>query len=102
MPFVRATSCGSPDLVPFLLRHATIGFGLGIGFVAMLLAVDVGRLGTLVQAAPGGWLGAGLLAFLMGLTFGSLQMGFAVMGLAEHGERTGSDPRALVRRRARS
>lgn len=69
-----------PKLVRFLVHHALVGFGLAVGFVALLLLNDVGQLASLVARDPQtGYLAVGLLTFFTGLTFGSAQMGFAVM-----------------------
>ncbi len=51
-------------------------------FVAVLLALDAQGLRTLMARSADGWLAAGILTFAMGLTFGSVQMGVAVMMLA--------------------
>ena len=76
-----------PTLVRFLLRHALIGFVLAMVFVGALLAFDVARLGTLVWASPSGGLAVAALTFALGLTFGSVQMGVAVMLLGEDNDR---------------
>jgi len=68
-----------PHLVMFLIRHALIGFGLAIAFVAALLFYDVGGLASLAKTSASGKLAVALLTFFTGLTFGSVQMGFAVM-----------------------
>lgn len=69
-----------PKLVVFLVHHAIVGFGLAIGYVALLLLNDVGNIASLVARDPQtGYLAVGLLTFFTGLTFGSVQMGFAVM-----------------------
>lgn len=72
-----------PHLVHFLLRHALIGFALAIVFVGLLLALDVARLGSLILASPTGVIAAFVLTFSIGVTFASVQMGFAVMLLSE-------------------
>lgn len=72
-----------PVLVRFLMRHALIGFGIAILFVAALLGVDAKGLRTLMLASPDGLLAAGVLTFAMGLTFSSVQMGIAVMLLPD-------------------
>lgn len=77
----------APQLITFLLRHALIGFAIGIAFVFCLLQLNVGELGTLVGGEPSGLVAAGALAFAMGITFGSVQMGFAVMLLPETEDR---------------
>lgn len=71
-----------PPLIRFLIRHALIGFGLAVVFVALLLVFDVGGLAGLMMSSPSGPLAAVVLTFAMGLTFSSIQMGFAVMFLA--------------------
>ncbi len=57
-----------PHLVRFLIRHAVIGFGVALVFVAILLALDALGLRSLMARGPDGWLAAGVLAFAMGLT----------------------------------
>jgi hypothetical protein len=68
-----------PLLIRFLLRHALIGFGIAAIFVAGLMLSDMGGIGTLIANAEAGWLALLMLTFFLGLTFGSAQMGFAVM-----------------------
>ncbi len=87
-----------PILVRFLLWHALIGFAVALVFVAALLAFDVARLGTLVWASPSGAIALAALTFALGLTFGSVQMGVAVMLLGEDEDRPtgGSGRRAAL------
>jgi hypothetical protein len=73
----------------FLLKHALIGGAVGMMFVATLLALDVANLASLMGRSPSGILAAVILAFATGLTFGSVQMGFAVMLMTDD-----SGPRA--------
>ena len=68
-----------PGLVVFLIRHALLGFAIGIVFTGALLAFDIASLRTLMLGSPAGWLAAGLLAFFVGSTFAAAQMGMAVM-----------------------
>lgn len=63
----------------FLLRHALIGFAIGMVFVIALLWLDLGGLRSLLLRDAGGWLAAGLLVFFAGSTFAAVQMGMAVM-----------------------
>ena len=69
--------------VRFLLWHALIGFALGLAAVLALVTQDVGRLGTLIASSGQSWFPFTLLALLFGLTFGSVQMGFAIMLLGD-------------------
>lgn len=68
-----------PKLVTFLFRHAVVGFVLAAGFVGLLLLGDVGGLASLAARDSGGVFAIAILAFFIGLTFSSAQMGFAVM-----------------------
>ena len=68
-----------PVAVRFMLLHAAVGFGLAGAFVALLLGTDAGGLATLLRSAETHPLPALLLWFFCGLTFGSVQIGAAVM-----------------------
>jgi hypothetical protein len=74
---------GLPLLVRFLIRHALIGFGLALVFVAILLALDIGGIATLIFASSSSVLALIILVFSMCVTFSSVQMGFAIMFLRE-------------------
>lgn len=77
------TMSGLPLLVRFLIRHALIGFGLALVFVAILLALDIGGIATLIFASSSSVLALIILVFSMCVTFSSVQMGFAIMFLRE-------------------
>lgn len=70
-----------PILVRFMLKHALFGYGAALVFTGVLLWLDIGGLATLMLQSRVGLLAAGMLFFFTGLTFGSLQMGIAVMTL---------------------
>ncbi|MFG1465407.1 hypothetical protein V5F77_21220 [Xanthobacter sp. DSM 24535] len=72
-----------PKLVIFLAKHAALGFVMAAAFVGGLVALDVGHLRALLAGSHDAWLPASILTFVMGLTFASVQMGVAVMLLAE-------------------
>lgn len=78
-----------PPLIQFLLRHALIGFGIAAIFVGGLMWSDMGGIGTLIANSEAGWLALFMLTFFLGLTFGSAQMGFAVMSGDWDGEDSG-------------
>ncbi|MCJ8143012.1 hypothetical protein MKI84_08790 [Ancylobacter sp. A5.8] len=78
-----------PRHVLFLLRHALIGCALAVLFVGGLIAFDVARLGELVLHSSNGLLAALVLTVALAITFGSVQMGFAVMLLGEDDETGG-------------
>ncbi|MDI4658108.1 hypothetical protein [Xanthobacter autotrophicus] len=78
-----------PYLVRFLLRHALIGVGVAAVFVALLAAFDVAHLGTLFLTSADGPLALIVLTLALGVTFGSVQMGFAVMLMSDKDEPRG-------------
>ncbi len=86
-----------PTLVRFLVTHAAIGITLAAAFVGALVAFDVARLGTLVQTSSDGMLAVALLTAGLGVTFGSVQMGFAVMLMNGRDDTTGGS-RVRLRR----
>ncbi|MCS0494066.1 hypothetical protein NVS89_03080 [Ancylobacter sp. MQZ15Z-1] len=87
-----------PQLVRFLIRHAVIGIGVAALFVGTLLLLDVARLGTLVWESPSGFVAVAALTAALGVTFGSVQMGFAVMLLGQEADGPGGGtPRTVLR-----
>lgn len=72
-----------PVLIRFLLRHAAIGIGLASLFVGALTVLDMFHLGSLMRGSPDGLLALAVLTAALGITFGSVQMGFAVMLMGE-------------------
>ncbi len=91
-----------PDLIKLLLRNAAIGFGAAAIFVALLLLTDTGGVGTLVANSDMGAVAVFMLTFFTGLTFGSAQMGFAVMSAHRQDDRGGRGKRLLRTRPARA
>ncbi|MFG1477347.1 hypothetical protein V5F53_01625 [Xanthobacter sp. V4C-4] len=85
-----------PFLVRFLVVHAAVGVSLAVLFVGALVAFDVASLGTLLRTSQDGALALVLLTFGLGVTFGSVQMGFAVM-LMSDGEEPPRGRRVLTR-----
>jgi len=72
-----------PRLVRMMLAHGAIGVALGAAFAALVLWLDVAGLGGLVARSPQGWLAASMLALFSGITFGGVQIGIAVMRMAD-------------------
>ena len=66
-------------LTSFVLRHALIGGAAAVLFVALFLAADVGGLGSLVARSADGPLAAVVMTVFFAITFGSVQVGFALM-----------------------
>jgi len=69
----------------FLLRHTLVGIGAGWLFVALLLALDIAGLRSLMLhgSRTDGLVALVLLVVFSAITFGSAAMGAAIMGLAE-------------------
>lgn len=72
-----------PNFIKFLIYHAVVGFAFAIFFVLVLLAFDVANLRTLLLASDQKWIALFLFTFFMGLTFGSVQMGIAIMRIGK-------------------
>ena len=68
-----------PHLVKFLTLHAVIGFAIGLAAVVLIVYLDIGHIGALIEKSSQRWLALALLSLGFGLTFGSVQMGFAIM-----------------------
>lgn len=86
-----------PPLIALFLRNAVIGFALAAVFVAGLVVFDVAGLGALLTKSLAGLFGMGVLTFFLGLTFGSVQIGIAVMALGNQ-DHPGSGHRLWFRR----
>ncbi len=71
-----------PKLIRFVVLHAAIGWVVAAVFMAALLATDPGGIGSLLLRSQEHPLPVLLLWFFTGLTFGSAQVGAAVMLLA--------------------
>lgn len=84
-----------PFLVRFLVTHAVVGISLAVALVGAMVGFDVAGLGKLAHTEDG-MLGLVLLTFGLGVTFGSVQMGFAVM-LMSDGEEPPRGRRVLTR-----
>ena len=70
-----------PLLIRFLLRHLALGSAAGFVFGYLLLRFNVAGLGGLMAGPGGGALPLFLYFFGLVVTFGSVAMGIAVMGL---------------------
>ena len=70
-----------PQLIVFLLRHLAVGAGAGVLLGVLCLAVDLAGLRALLLGPGGGPLAVALFFFGLIVTFGSVAMGAAVMGL---------------------
>jgi hypothetical protein len=75
-----------PIAVRFLISHAAFGFAAAGIFVGGLLVTDPGGVGTLLLTGADHWWPAAMLWGLVGLTFGSVQIGVAVMTMGKDDE----------------
>jgi hypothetical protein len=76
-----------------VLARQPLGMGVAVLFVALLIGLDLGRLGTLVEGSSRGALAAAALTFAVGPTFASVRMGIAIMQLGE--DRGRREPRPV-------
>ncbi|MBF9060673.1 hypothetical protein HKCCSP123_15940 [Rhodobacterales bacterium HKCCSP123] len=74
-----------PSHIRFILKHAAVGLGIGVAFVAMLLAFDVGGLWHLVTHTAEGPIAVLMLTVFCTITFGSAQIGYKIMTMGEEG-----------------
>ena len=75
-----------PAHVRFLLRNALIGFALAVAMVGAMVGFDFAGLRTLAAQSNSGLVAFPVLAFFLGLTFASVQMGAAIMLLPADGD----------------
>ncbi len=71
-----------PDHIKFLLTHALFGALAAQCFVALLLVLNVANLQHLIFASPDGVIALIMLSVFFTITFGSVQIGRAVMALS--------------------
>ena len=77
------------SLARYLFRNALAGAAIGVLVVAAILALDIGRVGTLLFGGADTVVGLILLVWFFGLTFASVAMGSAIMALGR--DRSGPD-----------
>lgn len=85
-----------PDYIKFLLRHAAIGCAAAVTFAGILFWLNVGNLRHLVLNTAEGPLAFGVMTVLFAITFGSVQMGIAVMALAREDGGSGGNRDAIA------
>jgi hypothetical protein len=77
--------------VAFLIRHGLAGIIAGWIAVAALLWIDVGGLGQLVMTSDLLPLPLVMLLAFFGISFGSVALGSAIMGLGRSGDAGAAD-----------
>lgn len=70
-----------PSHIRFLLKHAALGGAAGVLFVGLLLAFDIVGLRHLVMNTSEGFIALAVMTVFFVITFGSVQMGRAIMSL---------------------
>lgn len=89
-----------PSHIRFLLKHALIGLVAAVSFVSLLLWFNVMNIWYLVTHTSEGPLALAVMTVFFVITFASVQMGVAVMALAERedddGPRGGTPELAVV------
>ena len=80
-----------PPLISLVLRHALIGFGIALGFTALVLWTDLAGIRHLVTHTAEGPIALAVFIVLCTITFGSVQIGLRIMALGTEDE--GEDPR---------
>ena len=68
-----------PQLIRLMLLHGALGFGISAVFVALLVSTNTQGLAPLLHGAETYPLPTLLLWFFCGLTFGSVQIGTALI-----------------------
>jgi hypothetical protein len=71
------------EILRYVLPHLAAGCIGGMVAACGLVASNLGSLRDLVLHTQGGWLAFGLLTFGFVVTFGSIAIGGAIMGLAD-------------------
>jgi hypothetical protein len=79
----RAAREFMPYLIKFLLWNALIGFSAGLIAVFLCSLSRRWPIGTLIASSAERWAALGCLSLLFALSFGSVQMGIAIMLLPE-------------------
>ncbi|WGV16503.1 hypothetical protein [Fuscovulum ytuae] len=77
-----------PKLIRLYIDSVLLGFALGIGFVLLLVILDVAQIGRLVLTGRDGLLAAGMMAVFFGGLFASVQFALRVVTI---GAQDGSD-----------
>ena len=72
-----------PKLIALYIRSVAIGFGLSLGFLALLLWQDVAGLQHLIFGSDMGLVAAAMIFMFQGIVFAGVQFGIAVMNLAD-------------------
>ena len=72
-----------PRLIRLYIVQVVAGFGLSALFVAMLLWLDVARLGSLIRGSDVGLVALIMLWVFNGIVFAGVQFGLSVMRLAQ-------------------
>lgn len=78
-----------------VMKHAIIGWFIGLSFVALMLAFDVAKIWTLASSNSAGVLAIGVMSVFFAITFGSVQVGIALTLEAERTDPPNSKKRKM-------
>ena len=67
----------------FLLKHLASGVFGGFVFAGLILYFDFGNIWSMISNSSDGWIALYVLFLSLGLTFGSVSMGWGIFSLAE-------------------
>jgi hypothetical protein len=75
------------EVLRYILPHLLAGCLAGLVASVGIVATNLGSLRDLVLNTQGGWIAFGLLTFGLVVTFGSVAMGGAIMGIGSGEDR---------------
>jgi len=75
-----------PDLIRLYIDSVLVGLLLAIGFVLLLVLLDVAQIGRLVLTAEEGLLAAGIMVLFFGGLFAAVQFALRVMAAGSRRE----------------
>jgi formate hydrogenlyase subunit 3/multisubunit Na+/H+ antiporter MnhD subunit len=75
-----------PKLIRLYIDSVLVGFALAIGFVLLLVLLDIAQIGRLVLMGRDGLLAAGMMTVFFGGLFASVQFALRVVTQDQHGK----------------
>lgn len=75
-----------PKLIRLYIDSVLVGFALAIGFVLLLVLLDIAQIGRLVLTGRDGLLAAGMMTVFFGGLFASVQFALRIVTLDRHGK----------------
>ena len=72
-----------PKLIRLYIDSVLVGFALAVGFVLLLVLLDIAQIGRLVLTGRDGLLAAGMMTVFFGGLFASVQFALRVVTLEQ-------------------